>query len=115
MEKKNRQKRSKKKTVIIIIACILLFFAVQGPLVWASQTGKFAAGNRDEYSVANTAALPENELTGKCIIFLGSSVTAGSAANGESFVDYMEKRDGIIPIKEAVGGTVLRLRPPNTG
>lgn len=107
MEKKKKQKRSKKKTVIIIIACILLFFAVQGPLVWASQTGKFAAGNRDEYSVANTAALPENELTGKCILFLGSSVTAGSAANGESFVDFMEKRDGIIPIKEAVGGTVL--------
>ena len=104
---KKEKKRSKKKTVWIIVICVLVFFAIQGPLTAAIQSGKFAAGNKAEYSVANTETLAPNALTGKTIIFLGSSVTYGSAANGESFVEFMEKRDGIIPVEEAVSGTTL--------
>ena len=89
---------------VIVVAVIL---AVQIPLTVMIQNGKFAAGNKEEYSVANTQALADSPLKGKKIIFLGSSVTYGSAAEGESFVDYMEKRDGIIPMKEAVSGTTL--------
>lgn len=67
----------------------------------------FCKGNQEQYSIARTPALESSPLTGKTMIFLGSSVTYGSAAKGESFVDYMEKRDGITVVKEAVSGTTL--------
>ena len=46
------------------------------------------------------------ELKGKTILFLGSSVTYGSAANGESFVDMLAE-EGCCVVKEAVSGTTL--------
>ncbi len=49
----------------------------------------------------------KNILRGKTIIFLGSSVTCGSASGGVSFADFLEKEDGIISVKEAVSGTTL--------
>lgn len=64
-------------------------------------------GNDERYSVENTLPKEPNELTGKKIIFLGSSVTYGAASLGESFVEYLQKEDGVIPVKEAVSGTVL--------
>lgn len=53
------------------------------------------------------AVKKENPLRGKTIIFLGSSVTYGSASGGISFADFLEKEDGIISVKEAVSGTTL--------
>lgn len=47
------------------------------------------------------------ELNGKNILFLGSSVTYGSAAGGISFVDLMAERCKSNCIKEAVSGTTL--------
>lgn len=44
---------------------------------------------------------------GKKIIFLGSSVTYGSAAGGISFADIICERNGYEMIKEAVSGTTL--------
>lgn len=41
------------------------------------------------------------------IIYLGSSVTYGSAANGYSFADALQDAYGITAIKEAVSGTTL--------
>ena len=46
-------------------------------------------------------------LQNKTILFLGSSVTYGSAAGGVSFVDIMGKVCGTHCIKEAVFGTTL--------
>lgn len=46
-------------------------------------------------------------MKGKTVIFLGSSVTYGSASDGESFADMLEKTEGINMIKEAVSGTTL--------
>ena len=46
-------------------------------------------------------------LVGKTIIFLGSSVTYGAAAEGQSFVELFEAADGVNAIKEAVSGTTL--------
>ena len=46
-------------------------------------------------------------LKDKTILFLGSSVTYGSASNGISFVDMIEELCGAICIKEAVSGTTL--------
>lgn len=47
------------------------------------------------------------ELLGKNIIFLGSSVTYGSAAGGVSFADILETQCGVHSVKEAVSGTTL--------
>lgn len=43
----------------------------------------------------------------KNVIFLGSSVTYGSANGGISFADYLCERNGFSMIKEAVSGTTL--------
>ena len=44
---------------------------------------------------------------GRHLVFLGSSVTYGSAANGVSFADYLGKRNRWSITKEAVSGTTL--------
>lgn len=46
-------------------------------------------------------------LQNKTVLFLGSSVTYGSAAGGVSFADIMAESCGINMIKEAVSGTTL--------
>lgn len=47
------------------------------------------------------------KLQDKTVLFLGSSVTYGSAANGVSFADLMAAQCGFKMIKEAVSGTTL--------
>lgn len=47
------------------------------------------------------------DLKGKSVLFLGSSVTFGSASGGVSFADMMQETCGIHMIKEAVSGTTL--------
>ena len=47
------------------------------------------------------------EIKNKTILFLGSSVTYGSAAGGVSFVDMISELCGANCIKEAVSGTTL--------
>ena len=47
------------------------------------------------------------DLKNKTILFLGSSVTYGSASQGVSFVDIIRDNCGAICIKEAVSGTTL--------
>ena len=64
-------------------------------------------GNRDEYSVANTEELADSALRGKTIYWLGSSVTVGASAGGESMSDFIAKKYGAVCIKEAVSGTTL--------
>lgn len=64
------------------------------------------AGNSAEYGVVNTSTT-QSPLANKTIAFLGSSVTFGFGSLAESFVDYLAKRDRILPIKEAVSGTTL--------
>ena len=41
----------------------------------------------------------ESPLSGKTILFLGSSVTYGSAAEGQSFVELFETLDGVNAVK----------------
>ncbi len=47
------------------------------------------------------------ELKNKTVLFLGSSVTYGSAAGGISFADLMAEHYELRMIKEAVSGTTL--------
>lgn len=51
--------------------------------------------------------MKSSSLKGKTVIFLGSSVTYGSASGGVSFADFLRDEDGIISVKEAVSGTTL--------
>ena len=44
--------------------------------------------------VWNGDRAPENALAGKRIIFLGSSVTYGSASGGVTFADFLAQRHG---------------------
>lgn len=102
---KKRKMRKSVKITIIVVSTLLVAAAI--PLAVTSGREAFHKGNNDKYSVANVQSLSNSPLQGKTIIFLGSSVTYGSAAKGESFVDYMVKRDGIVAVKEAVSGTTL--------
>lgn len=63
-------------------------------------------GNQRQYAVKQVK--PQvSPLTNKKVLFLGSSVTFGFGALGESFVDYLWRRDGLAAIKDAENGTTL--------
>ena len=47
------------------------------------------------------------KLSGKTVLFLGSSVTYGAESGGVSFVEIMSEKCGCTYIKEAVSGTTL--------
>lgn len=64
------------------------------------------AGNGPEYSV-NETKTELSDLNNHRVLFLGSSVTFGFGALGESFVDYLWKKDGLRAIKDAENGTTL--------
>ena len=55
-----------------------------------------------------------NALTGRNILFLGSSITKGSASSNISFADYIKERDGANVRKLAESGTNMA-RPSDTG
>lgn len=63
-------------------------------------------GNSSKYSV-NETETELSELNNHRVLFLGSSVTFGFGALGESFVDYLWKKDGLQAIKDAENGTTL--------
>lgn len=65
-----------------------------------------AKGNAKKYSVAETQMEP-SALINNQIAFLGSSVTYGAGSLGESFVDYLSKKDNVCAFKDAVSGTTL--------
>jgi len=106
---KDQKKKGNSKGVLLIVGIVLGILVAVFAICLAILFGYFLPGNSAKYAVA--AAKPvdsTNEvLSGKVIIFLGSSVTDGLYARGESFVDFLAKRDGIIPIKKAVSGTTL--------
>lgn len=104
---KDTKKKGILKKVIYFVLAIIVIFVIQITYMVMKSNGIFSAGNKEEFSVSNTESLSDSPLKGKTIIFLGSSVTFGSASKEESFVDFMEKKDGILPIKKAVSGTVL--------
>lgn len=99
--------KNKKSRLIKAFAFVLVLAIIFGAGGYAGNMfGYFNKGNMSKYSVENSAKI-DSELNGKTIIFLGSSVTYGFAAKGESFVDYLVKQDGVNAIKEAKSGTTL--------
>ena len=64
-------------------------------------------GNAEKYHPEHVQALEKSPLKGKKLLFLGSSVTYGSAAMGVSMADYIAALDECEVVKEAVSGTTL--------
>lgn len=94
--------KKKYKIIICLVLCIII---TAGGYV-GNMFGVFSKGNYGEYNISNIDA-KDSPIKGKTVIFLGSSVTFGYGSLGVSFVEYLEKIDGIIPVKEAVSGTTL--------
>lgn len=95
----------------IVLGLIVLVIALEGILqiyVWMeSNKRKEAPGNAEVYNIENLSKLEASPLAGKTMIFLGSSVTEGAAAQNQSFVELLEYQDGVQVIKEAKSGTTL--------
>lgn len=91
----------------IIAGCIVGVLIIVQLLTALYFMGTIKRGNMKKYSVAQTEALENSKLSGKTFIFLGSSVTYGSASKGESFADFLAKRNSLTAVKEAVSGTTL--------
>ena len=95
----------KYKYIIIAVLVVALGAGVFFPI--AQSIGLFAEGNNEKYSAQYCEINKNSPIAGKTYIFLGSSVTYGSASRGESFVDFLAKKDRIYAVKEAVSGTTL--------
>ena len=59
------------------------------------------------YCNKNEKHAENSPLKGCRILYLGSSVTNGSASGGVSFAEYIAERNGAEYVKEAVNGTTL--------
>ena len=95
--------------ILLIVAAVLafLYLALQGYVAWEEKKRAAAPGNADAYSAENLERHLTSVLSGKSILFLGSSVTYGAAAQGQSFVELFEVLDGVHAVKEAKSGTTL--------
>lgn len=71
-------------------------------------------GNEPQFDLTSVHLNSGSLLIGKKILFLGSSVTAGFAANNISVVDFLAAQDGVLADKEAVSGTTLAGYSPDT-
>ena len=73
-----------------------------------------SAGNAPEYSVENTKTTENSPVKGKTYFWLGSSVTYGAESEGETMADFLAKKWGCTSVKEAVSGTTLSTKAPNS-
>lgn len=78
------------------------------------QTIKKSISNLPIYIPNRHNRIQNSPLLNKHIVFLGSSITAGWAAKGYSFVDYLRAEDGVIATKEAISGTTLAGAEPSS-
>ncbi len=101
----------KKRIVLIIFILVAIVAAAFAALkiYMAHELNKRsdADGNSEQYNVENLEKNADSVLAGKTILFLGSSVTDGAAADGQSFVELFEYLDSVKAIKEAKSGTTL--------
>lgn len=66
-------------------------------------------GNLAKYGLGSISRGADNELTGKTVYFLGSSITYGLSSQGESFADYVCKQCGAVCHKRTYSGTTMAL------
>lgn len=113
MKETKKIARKKKKIVLIVVFSLVAAVAAVGTIGGSQYMKKdaeakaFAPGNAAQYAVENVEPNQNSPLAGKKILFLGSSVTYGAAAQGTSFADYLGQLDGVNVTKEAVSATTL--------
>ncbi len=94
--------------LLIVLAVLLLLYAVLKVYVAIEEKKRAdAPGNAAVYEADKLEKHEDSPLAGKTILFLGSSVTDGAAAESQSFVELFETLDGVKVIKEAKSGTTL--------
>ena len=93
--------------LIILTVLLLLYAALKIYVAIEEKKRADAPGNAAAYDVDNLEKHTDSPLAGKTILFLGSSVTEGAAAESQSFVELFETLDGVKAIKEAKSGTTL--------
>lgn len=120
------KKRKVLKIVLIVLAVFVMLDGVVSIILAGSMGGfgpfkflkdnkvKKAAGNAEQYHLENVETIESSPLSGKQILFLGSSVTEGACALDVSMADYIGKKDNCIVIKEAVSGTTLSTEKKNS-
>ena len=72
------------------------------------------AGNASEYSVENTETVENSPVKGNTYFWLGSSVTYGAESEGETMAEFFAKKWSCTSVKEAVSGTTLSTKAPNS-
>lgn len=72
------------------------------------------AGNAPEYSVENTETIENSPVKGNTYFWLGSSVTYGAESEGETMADFFAKKWDCTSVKEAISGTTLSTKAPNS-
>ena len=101
---------------MIPLLCLLLVGAVTiAACAWLGLHRPFLPGNRPAYRPEAQPVHPGSPLRGKRILFLGSSVTQGMTARGDSFVDYLAREDGCLAREARVqqaAGELCAARPP---
>jgi len=93
--------------LLIILIAAVFYFGVRSYMTKDEEAKAAAPGNTSEYDLEKAEPLEDSPLAGKKILFLGSSVTYGAAAQGCSFADYIGRLDGVDVTKEAVSATTL--------
>ena len=110
-------KKKKKKTMIIVAAFVVFLLAQWLFIGYRFSFGPFKSlgdirmgnipGNAAEYNMDTVQHLESSPLEGKNVLFLGSSVTYGSASLQQGIPEYFGARFGCGYTKEAVSGTTL--------
>jgi len=100
---------SKLKYFLLFIITVGGVLLITNGVRWAMDDYKNATlpGNDKKYDLENVETVENSPLSGMNILYLGSSVTNGSASRGISFADYIAKRNNTTFVKEAVNGTTL--------
>lgn len=101
------KKRIVQILVVLAAGVSLLFLALKIYVGVEEKKRAEAPGNADIYNAESLEKHIGSPLEGKTVIFLGSSVTYGAAAGGQSFVELFETVDGVKAVKEAKSGTTL--------
>ena len=101
------KKRILRILLILLATVFVLYLVLQGYIAFEEKKRSDAPGNADEYNVENLEKHDASPLAGKTILFLGSSVTEGAAAESQSFVELFQTLDDVNAIKESKSGTTL--------
>ena len=106
-----------KKIVIIAIIVLIILLAEWLFIGYRFSFGPFKSlgdirmagfeGNSVSYDMSTVEKLENSPLDGKKVLFLGSSVTYGSASLRQGIPEYFSYRFGCEYTKEAVSGTTL--------